>query len=241
MLENTPQHRNTVKISPRTPWYLALIASVFLVLTAAAHLIVGSETSSLMGFRQLVGVDAEGNLPTWFSAALLHFAGVLAWSISLKDSAANRRSWQAIAILLLLMGIDEIASLHNAPSRIVGEFFGIRSGIMMNAWVIPAGILCLVVAISFVQFLRRQPLWLAGGLIAAAGLFVFGALVLEMASTYVEYQTAGYDYDGDEHYSLRFELIAVGEELFEYAGVILTITLLLRRGREVNAEIGLAV
>ncbi|MCS7470650.1 hypothetical protein NZK35_28700 [Stieleria sp. ICT_E10.1] len=241
MLEDTSQGRPTVTISRRTPWFLALIAAIFLVLTAAAHLIFGPETSSLMGFRQLVDVDAEGNLPTWFSAALLHFAALVAWSISPRDKVENRLSWQAIAVLLLLMGIDEIASIHNAPSRIVGELFGNRSGIMMNAWVIPASILCLVVAIFFVRFLTRQPKWLAIGLITAAGLFVFGAIVLEMASTYVEYQTAGHDYDGETHYSLTFELIAVGEELFEYAGVILTISLLLRRGREVNAEIGLTV
>ncbi|WP_182867101.1 hypothetical protein [Stieleria mannarensis] len=223
------------------PWFLALIAGVFVVSTAAAHLVVGAGTASLMGFRQLIDVDAEGNLPTWFSSALLHFAALIAWAISSADSSENRRSWQAIACLLLLMGIDEVASVHNAPSRIVGELFGTRSGIMMNAWVIPAGILCLVVAVSFLRFLVRQPRWLASGLILASGLFVFGAIVLEMASTYVEYETAGFDYDGDEHYSLTFELIAVGEEFFEYAGVILTIGLLLRRGREVRAEIGLAV
>ncbi|MDV6033720.1 MAG: hypothetical protein F9B45_27225 [Phycisphaera sp. RhM] len=241
MLEDTPPRPTTVTISQRTPWFLAVIAIVFLVLTATAHLMLGPGTASLMGFRQLVDVDAEGNLPTWFAAALLHLAALLAWSISIKDAPENRLSWQAIAVLLLLMGIDEVASIHNAPSRIVGELFGNRSGIMMNAWVIPAAILCLLVAVFFVRFLSRQPKWLAIGLITAAGLFVFGAIVLEMASTYVEYETAGHDYDGDRHYSLTFELIAVGEELFEYAGVILTISLLLRRGREVNAEIGLAV
>lgn len=85
---------------------------------------------------------------------------------------------------------------------------------------------------------RRQPRWLSVGLILAAGIYVCGAIVLEMVSTHVEFAAAGFEYDGDENYSLAFELIAIAEEFFEYAGVILTISLFLRHGRELNAEIG---
>ena len=85
----------------------------------------------------------------------------------------------------------------------------------------------------------RQPRWLIGGLIAAAGLYVFGAVGLEAIGSRVEYLVAGFEYNGTEHYSLNFELIAVAEETFEYAGMLLTLALFIRRARELGASLTL--
>lgn len=230
----------TYHIDCRITFGLTVIALIFLGLTLLAHLILGAGTAELVGFEQFLDVDSEANLPTWYAAALLHFAALIAWMISDQDRI-NLWHWRVIAFLLIVMGIDEIASIHNTPSRRLGEFLGTREGIMMNAWVIPGSIVCMVVALTFFQFLLRQPSWLRVGLGTAAGLFVIGAIGLEMVGSVVEYNAGGLIYDGDEYYSLAFETIAVGEEAFEYAGVILTIHLFLRRARELNARFSLVV
>ena len=224
------------QVTGRSIGVMAGIAAFFVVSTAACHLIFGQGTANLIGFSQIIDVDAEGNLPTWYAAALLHLAALLAWMIATSDEE-NVIQWKIIAVLLLLMGVDEVASLHNAPSRRLGELLGNQEGIMMNAWVIPGGILCLCVAIGFWRFLLRQPRWLSWGLAISAALYVTGALLLEMAGTYVEFETAGFNYDGDQFYSLKYELITVLEELFEYSGVILAIYLFLRRAGELESRI----
>jgi hypothetical protein len=151
--------------------------------------------------------------------------------------ANDQLLWRVIAFLLFAMGVDEIASVHNTPSRLLRSVVGVQDGIFMNAWVIVGAICCILVAVSYLRFLLRQPRWLARALVVAATLYVIGAIGLEILSSKIEYDVAGFDYDGEEHYSLAFEVTAVAEEVFEYAGVITAMAFLLRRARELDARL----
>ena len=52
--------------------------------------------------------------------------------------------------MLMLMGMDEVASLHNMPSRRLSEAVGNAGGYMVNAWVLPASLLVMVLAVMTV-------------------------------------------------------------------------------------------
>ena len=142
--------------------------------------------------------------------------------------------------MLFLIGIDEIASIHNTPSRRLGEVVGVHGGWLMNAWILPALMLCLGVACCYFRFLFRIPRWMAFGFVGAATLYLTGAIGLEVIGSRIEYLAGGFDYDGREIYSLSFELIGVAEETFEYAGMLLTLGILIRRARELGAKFTLS-
>jgi hypothetical protein len=217
----------------------ARIAFGFLAATAAAHACFLEGTADLMGFDTLVNVDAEGNLPTWFASFLLQAAAVIAVAIGQSDDRPLRFGWYGMACVLLLMGIDEVASIHNMPSRRLAEVTGLHGGWLMNAWVLPALLLAAVVGMSFLKFALRLPRWLSLGLVAAGALFLTGSIVCEVISSRLEYIAGGLLYDGRVYYALEFELMAVAEEAFEYADILLTIALLIRRARELKATLSL--
>lgn len=222
------------------PWLVPLLAAIaltFLVITAAAHLVFREQTADLMGFDQLFNVDAEANVPTWFASLVLHFTAFVAWSIGDSDEPRERNWWRGIAVLLFLMGMDEIASLHNAPTNRLRDVVGVHGGLLMNAWILPAIAVVAAVGVCYLRFLLRLPRWLAWGLVAAGILYVTGGIGLEVVSSVFEYRSGGLDYDGVTHYSLAFELTAVAEELFEYAGSLLALALLLRHAADLDARI----
>lgn len=217
----------------------ARIAFLFLAATALIHVLLVEESGDLIGFGTFIDVDAEANLPTWFASFIAQAAAVVAFAIGESDRPAHRLWWRGIAAMLFLMGIDEIASIHNTPSRRLGEVVGVHGGWLMNAWILPALLLCAGVAIFYARFLLKIPRWMAFGFIGAAALYITGAIGLEVIGSRVEYLAAGFNYDGREFYSLKFELIGVAEEAFEYAGILLTLGILIRRARELNANLTL--
>ena len=214
----------------------ARIAFLFLASTAAVHVLLLEKSGELMGFGTLIDVDAEANLPTWFASFLAQAAAVVAFAIGENDQRKNRLWWRGIAGMLFLMGIDEVASIHNMPSRRLGELVGVHDGWLMNAWILPAILLCAGVACCYVRFLTRVPRCMACGFVLAAALYLTGAIGLEIMGSRVEYLAAGFDYDGRNVYSLDFELIGVAEEAFEYAGMLLTLAILIRRAKELGAS-----
>lgn len=214
------------------------IAMVFLVATAVAHIVFREETAHLPGFV-LFDVDSEANMPTWYSSFLLQLTALAAFVISFHDNPAQKTGWRGIALILMLMGMDEVASIHNFPSRRLSEALGNAGGYMMNAWVLPAGLLVLVLGIVYLPFIWRLPLALKRGLIGAATAFLLGSVGFEIMSSKLEFDVGGLNYDGLTHYSLAFELSAVCEELFEYTGVLAALAELLNHASRLGCVLTL--
>jgi hypothetical protein len=129
----------------------------------------------------LLDLDAEGNLPTLFSGALLAADALL---LAACGADARRRGeaaapWLFLAAVFMGLALDEWLTFHEFVGRLIRQA-GIGSGVFFYAWVIPYGILTLLLGASYARFLARLP-GRTGALFLASGLlFVGGSIGMEL-------------------------------------------------------------
>lgn len=171
----------------------------------------------LSSLRGRFNVDNEISLPTWFSQCLLLVPAITALIIA-KVSAAkkdgNRFYWLAIAGLFIFLSADEGAMIHEAFITKFREWTvdAGTQGLAAHTWLIPVGLLLLLLAIPFALFLRRLPQRTSWLLIAGIGTYVTGAIIIEaLGLSYVN--GGGFAYEG---------LNVAVEEGLELAGTAIT-------------------
>lgn len=137
------------------------------------------EGGLIMAFFDL---DAEVNLPTWFQTLLTAAIGglLLAWRGELVVGGGARWGWVLLGFAFLALSLDEMASLHEKLMGPMREIFSITSGPLLYAWVIPVGLLTLVLFLVLVPFLKSLPRATLIRFLVAGFVFVSGALLLEM-------------------------------------------------------------
>jgi hypothetical protein len=170
----------------------------------------------------LWSLSYEGNMPTWYASALpLLCAGLLAWIAA--DEVPDRGYWRLLAAGFLAISIDETVGLHE---RLSGLFD--TTGFLYFGWVIPAGALVVALGLAFIGFLRRLPRDVARRFLLAGGLYVTGAVVLELP---LGWWTERY---GDD--SFGYALIDWCEETLEFVGLTVFASALLARleGRQLQ-------
>lgn len=127
-------------------------------------------------------LDQESNIPTFFSALLLFFnaciLGIIGWLRS-REGAAYHFSWTLLALIFLIMAIDEASQLHellNQPMELLVE----AEGIFLWSWVLAAIPMVLIFGLIFLRFywhLPRKTKVLFG---FAAFFYIGGALGTEL-------------------------------------------------------------
>lgn len=176
----------------------------------------------LSSLRGRFNVDNEISLPTWFSQCLLLVPAIAALIIAkLSDikKDGNRLYWLAIAGLFIFLSADEGAMLHEAFITKFREWTvdAGTQGLAAHTWLLPVGLILLLLAIPFGLFLRRLPRRTSWLLIAGIGTYVSGAIIIEALG--LSYITAG---------SFAYEGLNVAfEEGLELAGTAITIYALL--------------
>lgn len=165
-----------------------------------------------------LSLSEESNVPTWFASSLLLGCAIAAGSIASR--VVRSRYWWAIAVGLGYASLDEAAELHE---HLGGHLD--TSGILYFDWVIPAAAIVIVLAAIFLPFIRSLPSPLRGRLVAAAVIFVGGALVMELP--------LGWWTDQVGEDSLGYALIDWFEETLELAGAALALWALVDHRREV--------
>lgn len=120
---------------------------------------------------QLFDLDEEHNIPTWFSSFLLLNNALFLYLFGQRDTSAHTPYWTALAGGFFLMAIDEVAGLHET----------LNSSIDMN-WAIVGAVVVVLVGFAFVPFLLSMRRGFAILLILAGGLYVSGAIVVELLS-----------------------------------------------------------
>jgi hypothetical protein len=132
---------------------------------------------------QVLNVEAEASVPAWFSSALLLLCSLLALNTRAtggNHAACHAGRWKVLALLLLLMSMDEEVGLHERLTDPLRSALS-AGGPFYYAWVIPGVIFVLAFALAYRGFLLDLPRE-TRGLFAVAGiLYVCGALILEMA------------------------------------------------------------
>lgn len=178
---------------------------------------------SIYGLVPLFYVDAERNIPTFFSTFLLLFSALLLTVIAMlqrNQKATYVLHWATLALGFLLMAADEILSQHERLVEPMRKLLGDgHLGVFYFAWIIPGIILLLVLALFFLKFLLHLPAKTRLAFLIAATLYIGGAIGFELVGgRYSELH-------GTQNF--MYSMIATTEESLEMAGVIVFIWALL--------------
>lgn len=200
-----------------------------MILTLALNFIgvIGRGIEYLLGIEEttelvrLFHVAEEGNLTTWFSAMLLLCSSLLLATIA---SATHVRGkpygwhWTILSVLFFLMSLDEAARIHELTIGPLRSLFG-ASGVFYYAWVILAIPFVIALVIAYTKFLRDLPRDSRLLFIIAGGLYVFGAMGMDMVGGYFIAREAGP--------RLLEPILITVEELLENVGIVVFIYALL--------------
>lgn len=211
-----------IAISPRKiVTYLAMIAVFFAIVSTGIQI-----SKYVFDYREdwmdLFNLDRELNFPTWYSALLLGFCGILLKMIALGKKQQKDRytsDWQLLAVIFGLMAIDEIISIHEIliiPE--VSEALNLP-WFLHSMWVIPGTVFVLWFCQRFTRFLRHLSRISRRQFMSAACLYIGGALVMEMIGSHFAESI------GQQH--ILYAAIATVEEILEMSGVILFVYALL--------------
>jgi hypothetical protein len=167
----------------------------------------------LFGFADQFNMNAEGNVPSWYSAfALLASAGLL--SLVARTHHQCRlpyvRQWRALAFVFLLLSLDEACGFHEmmffqASGRSVFHF----------AWVMAAIPMVAALGIAYLRLLAWLPPRTRVLFIISGCLFVGGALGMEMID--------GWWASLRGTVNLGYALLTTLEEAMEMSGIALFI------------------
>lgn len=212
------------------PWAVTLpltlmAACLAVVSLGLASYWVYSQREYVTGFA-LLSLDKEQSVPALYSTfLLLAAAAVLLFVAMLERGSRDVRKWQLLALGFAVMALDENLALHERiiePMRnlLGGGKEGARLGIFYFAWVIPALGMVAALGVYFLPFLLRLPRQTMFALMAAAAVYLGGAVGVELIE--------GWWREGHGYRSLGFHLLVTLEESMEMAGTIALIHGLLR-------------
>jgi hypothetical protein len=211
-------------------------------LTAAATLLVlasmvGQLVKHVLGHDTVFGlvplfyVDAENNIPSYFSASLLLIAAALlgviaAFKARARDVQAAR--WTVLAFVFLYLSVDEAASIHEMLTEPTRQLLGGRAGgIFYFAWVVPGTAVALVFALYFLKLLADLPAKIRRLFVVAGAMFLGGAIGMELIGGRY------FEANGED---LTYTLIATVEESLEMAGALVFISALMQYIAETYEE-----
>jgi len=171
----------------------------------------------LFGLVALFDVGREGNVPSWFSSAILLFAALLLWivaAVERRRGTPGAWRWVVLGAVAALLSLDEAASLHEQMRL---RNFGIGSGdaFLWRSWTVPVGAAVLAAGACCIPFLRALPAVTRTRFIVAAVVYFGAAVGLEVVGAL----------HAIEHgqLNLTYAALASLEEFLEMAGVILLI------------------
>jgi hypothetical protein len=165
------------------------------------------------GFVFQFAPDEEGNLATWYASVLLLTCAALLGAIAWRAAGSRyRRHWAGLAGLLVLMSADEAAQMHEmliAPLRAAWH----TGGVFHFAWVIPGMAFVACVLAACVGFLRDLPPRTRRLFLAAAAVYLGGALGVEMAGGFYASRWGSATF--------AYGMLTSLEEALELAGAVL--------------------
>lgn len=169
----------------------------------------------VFGLLPLLHVDREGNLAAWLSSFIMLCSALVAWSIAETRSEVGEDStgsWRLVALALFLMSVDEASQLHEWMGSLIQPMLP-HWGFLYFGWVAVGLLVIAGVTPFFIRFVRALPRSTRLYLMAAAGLFLVGAVGVEMA-------TAVYMSEEENKLSLTYITLSHIEEFLEITGLI---------------------
>lgn len=127
-------------------------------------------------------LHTESAIPTWFAVVLLAFNILLLVLIATAVRQARTGSpfpWLALAAVIAFLSMDEMLGLHERAGALLGRHF-IARGALTFPWVVAGAIFAAAVALAFSGFLLRLPRRTARLFLISGGIYVGGALGIEV-------------------------------------------------------------
>lgn len=162
-------------------------------------------------------LDKEGNLPTLYSSVMILSCGNLLAVIATARKRQEKRDylyWAGLAVIFIFLSVDEGISLHErliTPLRTALN----TSGPLYFAWVIPYGILAIVIMLIYLGFLFTLAVRFRYLIILAGMLYIAGVVGVEFIGGYWA------ELYGNEN--LTYALITMCEESLEMVGILVFI------------------
>jgi len=179
-----------------------IIVAVLLItlagLAARFILYMWGEVEFLQPLR-IFDVGEERSIPTWFESIQFLLCSILLAVVTVATKQRNDRyslHWGVLSIILLLLSLDEVASIHEAigqqSERLLHYTTGLTpSGAISFFWVVPGAIFAVIVLLAYLRFLANLPQTTRRLFLFAGALFVLGALGLEMLTAQVVSSSGG--------------------------------------------------
>jgi hypothetical protein len=177
----------------------ALAATIALVV--AAHYVVLFIDSGLdidtHGLLAPFDLFEERSLGTWVSAAVLaggSLAAAAAGRATPRDAVTLHRGWIALAGVIGLCSLDEVAGFHESTVDAVRAAAELPGALRYAAWVLPALVVVAVFIVWQWRFFRLLPRALSVRIAAAAGVYVAAAAGLEIGESALLSSSSGRDW-----------------------------------------------
>lgn len=169
-------------------------------------------------FRSIFAVfwmDAERNVPTFASFLLIGFGALLLAiraRLAFMRHERLRKHWAVLAALFVALAFDEAAQMHEL---VIGpiRYLVALDGVLYFAWIIPALLLLLILAMAYMPFLLMLPRATAFTLVACGAVYVGGAVGGEMVGGLLA-SRAGFADTG-------YQFVTIMEETGELVGLAL--------------------
>ncbi|HRN56371.1 MAG TPA: hypothetical protein PLS00_01935 [Niabella sp.] len=200
-------------------WVCLLIVAVLNVSAIALHHSGALGVGIGRKFYNLLYVDRESNLPSFFNTVLLLIAAALLFITYLmhkqRGNAAIKNYWLLLSLIFLFLSADESISLHEYLTLLLPALGIGGSGYFTFAWIIPYAIVALLLGLYFIRFLRSLQKPVSAGFILSGIVYISGAIGFEMIGGSIS-EKQGVT-------NITYQLVSSCEEMFEMAGVILFI------------------
>jgi hypothetical protein len=151
------------------------------------------------GLRELLQplrLANDNTIPTWYSSLILLLSSILLALIAIakkQQGVPYALHWGILAGIFLLLSIDEVATIHETAGESLGRALAYAvgftpSGFFYYSWVIPGIAFVLIVLLAYVRFLTHLPRRTALFFLLAGGLFVAGAIGVEMLGSLLDFE-----------------------------------------------------
>ena len=212
----------SIRISPKTVFTNLMFFNIFLLIANVIGIIFKFcfDYSTVYGFVPLFDFDTEKNIPTLYSSFALIGCSILLLIIAVthKRRGSSYLSWFNLAVIFLILSIDETVCIHERLLDPIRETFN-TSGLFYYPWVIPYGVAVLVFSALYFRFLINLQKEVMILFIVSGVTYVSGAIGFEMIS--------GLQADLHGTNNLTYSFITTAEELLEILGITIFIYALL--------------
>jgi hypothetical protein len=197
-----------------TFFILLLIHVIFYTI----NIVTGADSFLFLKAMQMFDMNDEQNLPTLYNTFILLISSFLLMLIaSNEEKRRDRILWSGMALIFLYIGVDDFTTIHEGIYfHLVPDYQG--SGFLKYGWVIPYGILLIIVLIVYIPHIFRLPKPVRNKIILAGAVFVTGGFVLELVGGYFI----------DNGYPILFRVAVTLEESGEMIGILIFIHALIK-------------